>query len=232
MKLRNGSKVKDSRLARIVHFDERSRKFSVRKLLGPKPLRSYTWSCPRWLDQGQEGACVGFSWAHELVARPVVVPNITAKFAREQVYWEAQKIDEWAGGSYPGARPVCEGTSVLAGVKVLQKAGYFDAYHWAFSIKELALAIGYCGPAVLGIPWYEGMFDTDEKGVLHIGGQVSGGHAILCNGVSVKNKTFRLHNSWGQSWGVNGEATISWDDLDRLLHEDGEACVPTGRRKP
>jgi hypothetical protein len=231
MKLRDGSKVDDARLARLVQFDERSRKYPVRKLVTGKKLRGYTWSCSKVLDQGAEGACVGFSLGHELIARPVVVSTVTAKFARERIYWEAQKIDPWDGGSYPGARPTYEGTSVLAGVQVLQQLGHFDSYHWAFSIEELALAVGYCGPAVLGIPWYDGMFDTYPCGFLHVGGEVVGGHAILCNGVDVKRRTFRLHNSWGPSWGTKGEALISWDDLDRLLHEDGEACIPTGRRK-
>jgi hypothetical protein len=231
MKLRDGSKVRDSRLARIQQFDERSKKYSIRKLVAGKKLRGYTWSCGKVLDQGAEGACVGFSFGHELIARPAVVSSVTAKFARERIYWEAQRIDPWAGGSYPGANPQYEGTSVLAGVQTLQKAGYFESYHWAFSIEELALAVGYCGPAVLGLPWYESMFDVHSCGYLHVFGDVAGGHAILCNGVDVKSQTFRLHNSWGPKWGKNGEALISWSELDRLLHEDGEACIPTGRKK-
>jgi hypothetical protein len=231
IKLRDGSKVKDARFARLQQFDERSRKYPVRKLVAGKKLRGYTWSCGKVLNQGTEGMCVGASFAQELIARPVVVPDITIRFARENIYWEAQKIDPWAGGSYPDASPTYEGTSVLAGVQVLQKAGYFGSYHWAFSIEELALAVGYCGPAVLGLPWYEGMFDIQPCGFLHIGGEVAGGHAILCNGVDPKRRTFRLHNSWGPGWGVKGEALISWDELDKLLHEDGEACIPTDRKR-
>lgn len=30
---------------------------------------------------------------------------------------------------------------------------------------------------------------------------------------------------------MTGEAVISWDDLDRLLHEQGEACIPMWRMK-
>lgn len=231
MKLRDGSTVQDGRLARLQQFDERSRKFPVRKAVGAKPLRSYTWSCDKWLDQGPDGACVGFSWTHELIARPAVVVGVAAAFAKEKVYWEAQKIDPWPGGSYPGASPVYEGTSVLAGAKVLQKLGFITEYRWAFSVQELALAVGYCGPVVLGIPWYEGMFNLYGCGHLHIGGSMAGGHAILCNGVNVKDKTFRLHNSWGKGWGNSGEALVSWDEMDRLLHEGGEACVPMGRRR-
>lgn len=231
VKLRDGSEVADARLARLVQFDERSRQFPIRATVGTKKPRSYTWRCHQYLDQGQEGACVGFSMTHELVARPAEVSGLDAKFAREKVYWEAQKIDEWAGGAYPGASPFYEGTSVLAGVKVLKKLGYIDEYRWAFGLDDLVMAVGYAGPAVLGIPWYEGMFDMWSCGNVHVHGQVAGGHAILCKGVDVKEQTFTLHNSWGPVWGRGGDAKIAWSDMDRLLHEQGEAVIPMGRHR-
>jgi len=228
--LKDGSQVKNRKLDRLVQFDERSRNFPVRATIDPtrKP-RSYTWRCDTYLDQGAEGACVGFSMTHELAGRPVCVPDLDVAFAREKVYWEAQKIDEWAGGSYPGANPYYEGTSVLAGIKVLKKLGYIDEYRWAFGLDDLVLAVGYKGPAVLGVNWYEGMFDVLPCGHVHVTGQVAGGHAILCKGVSVTKRTFTLHNSWGSSWGNGGDALISWEEMDRLLHEAGEAVIPTVR---
>jgi hypothetical protein len=230
IKLRDGSSTVDGRLTRLKQFDVRSKAFPVGDVVGGKKPRTYTWRCSERLDQGQEGACVGFAWAHELVARPVVVSGVDAVFARERVYWEAQKVDQWAGGSYPGAKPFYEGTSVLAGAKVVRGLGYMKEYRWAFGLNDLILAVGFCGPVVLGIPWYEGMFNTDKRGYLHISGDVAGGHAIACIGVNLKNKFFRLHNSWGKDWGKDGEALIGWSDMDRLLHEGGEACVPIGRR--
>ena len=58
---------------RLVQFDERSRAFPIRALIDAdaKP-RSYTWQCPVWLDQGTEGACVGFGVSHEAAARPEI----------------------------------------------------------------------------------------------------------------------------------------------------------------
>jgi len=168
---------------------------------------------------------------HELMARPAEVKSLDARFAREQVYWEAQKIDPWEGGSYPGASPSYEGTSVLAGVQTLQKLGYIESYRWAFGLNDLVMAVGYAGPAVLGVPWYEGMFDVLPCGHVHVTGQVAGGHAILCKGVDVKRRTFTLHNSWGSAWGTGGDALISWDEMQRLLNERGEAVIPMGRRR-
>jgi len=172
---------------------------------------------------------VGFSVTHELLARPSVVSGLGTKFAVEKIYWEAQRLDEWAGGSYPGAKPKYEGTSVLCGIKAAKALGYILEYRWAFGLKDLVMAVGHLGPAVLGLSWYEEMFDVKPCGHLHVGGDIAGGHAILCKGVNVEGRYFVLHNSWGPSWGRNGDARISWEEMERLLDESGEAVVPTTR---
>lgn len=228
-KLKNGVDTKDVRLDRLVQFDERSRAFPIRATVTQASPRSYTWRVNNWLDQGNEGACVGFGWGHELSARPVVVPNITDQFAKERIYWAAQALDEWDGGSYPGASPVYEGTSVLAGAKAIQNLGYMTEYRWAFGLADLRMALGYKGPVVLGLNWYEGMMDTDKEGRISPTGEMVGGHCILAYSNSEKSKRIRLWNSWGHSWGQDGSCWISFDDLDKLLHEDGEACVPVRR---
>lgn len=219
-KLRDGRYVDDLRLDRLVQFDERSRSFPVTAELTTPIARSYTWRCESWLDQGSEGACTGFSRALWVAARPkaVQVTEDTAKV----LYKRAQQIDEWPGEGYSGS-------SVLAAVKAAQEAGYVENYHWSFSLSELAAGVARFGPAVLGVNWYGGMYRPDAEGVIHVEGAQVGGHAILCNGVSVKRQTFRLHNSWGKNWGKNGECEISWSDMARLLDEDGEACFARQR---
>ena len=219
--LRHGQLTRDKKLDRVIYFDPVSRKFPIRQLIGDKPLRSYTWALEPRLDQKAEGACVGFAWAHELAARPKLIPSIINGTAR-WIYKEAQTIDEWAGEAY-------EGTSVLAGAKTVQKAGSIGEYRWGFGIQDVLLAVGYAGPGVAGLNWYEGMYNTDSKGFIHPTGQWVGGHAIVIRGVSVKGKYVLLTNSWGSDWGVQGNCKLSFDDLDRLLKEQGEFCIPTGR---
>lgn len=231
MKLKDGSETQDKRLTRLINFDERSKNYPIIETIENKSPRSYTWSCSQHLDQGQDGSCVGFSITHELIARPSTIKNLDNKFAKEKIYWEAQKIDPWDGGSYPNSSPFYEGTSVLAGIKIIQKLGYIDSYRWAFGLDDLVMAVGHAGPAVIGIPWYSGMFDMHSCGQLHISGDIAGGHAILVKGVNIKNKTFTLHNSWGESWASKGDVLIGWDEMERLLHEDGEAVIPVGRNK-
>lgn len=203
-------------------FDERSRNFSVLALIpqGVQP-RSYTWSCGVNLDQGSTPACTGFSVSHEAAARPCIVTGITDRVALD-LYHRAQQLDEWPGEDY-------DGSSVLGAMKAGIEKGWYKSYRWAFGEPDLALAIGYAGPAVLGISWYEGMSRPDYAGIIKPTGKFLGGHAILCNGYNKKTELYRLHNSWGKSWGKNGECFVSAVDMAKLLKDEGEACIPTQR---
>lgn len=230
--LKGGITTEDPRLDRIPQFDPRSRAFAVRALVPDAlPLRSFTWRCGSWLDQGKEGACVGFAWSHELAAWPVEV-DVTEGSARN-VYREAQKIDEWPGEDY-------EGTSVLAGAKVLQRLGYLDEYRWSFGIDDALRAIGYLGPVVIGINWYRSMFEPRPSGLLEVDRNTTpaGGHAILARGVALKSRlkgereglpVVRLRNSWGADWGRQGDCYLRIDDLEWLLNQQGDCCVPVVR---
>lgn len=210
---------------RLPSFDERSRNFPIRSLIPAlAPRRSYTWKVYTVLDQGAEGSCTGHAVAHEAAARPSVVKGITHATA-VQIYYRARQLDEWPGENY-------EGSSVLAAMKAGTEKGWYTQYRWAFGEEDLALAIGYKGPAVLGINWYTGMSDPDSKGIIKPTGRVEGGHAILCNGYNVKTGLYRLHNSWSADWGINGECFIAATDLADLLSEQGEACIPVKRVAP
>jgi hypothetical protein len=205
------------------HHDPRSRQYPIRGVVRTPPI-SRTWRVPVTpLDQGREGACVGFGWTHEAMATPVAIQGLNANFAHG-VYKDAQLIDEWPGNDYSG-------TSVLAGAKTMKIRKYLKEYRWAFGIEDVKLALGTTGPVVLGINWYEGMYDA-PGGVLSVGGPLAGGHCILAHAYRKPGLIFPdehaigLFNSWGPSWGINGRAWIRASELSRLLKEDGEACVP------
>lgn len=207
---------------RRPEFDETSRLYPVRTLLGPRRVPQTTeWPCPVVLDQGVEGACVGFSWSHELIADPFPFGGVDDEFAR-QVYRRAQQLDQWEGEAY-------EGTSVLAGAKAIQEGGWLLEYRWAFGLSDVLETLSYLGPVILGVNWYTGMMEPNTEGNLDVSGGVEGGHAILARGVDVDSQHVLLHNSWGPDWGLRGMAWLAWGHLDRLLREDGEACVPVVR---
>lgn len=233
-------------LDRIVRYDDRSKLFPITAVVGnDAPFVNNIWECNAWLDQRSEGACVGFAWAHELNATPEVVPA-TEDLARS-IYKRAQQLDIWPGENY-------DGTSVLGGIKAVQElhnnAGekYISEYRWAFSIEDLIRTLGHHGPAVLGVRWYSGMFNTDSAGWLRVQGSLAGGHALLAigvvivpaqgyegaplktlNTVDLDKSYIMVHNSWGKDWGINGRAKITIRDMMRLLNEQGEACIPVVR---
>jgi hypothetical protein len=212
-------------LGRIPHFDERSREYPVRALFlaPPSPPRKRIWT-PRSepLDQGREGACVGFSWSAELAANPWKHPvDDASAFA---LYQAAREQDRAVGNNFS------EGASILAGAKACHKAGKITAYRWAFGIDDVCETLMRRGPVVLGIAWYESMYETLEGGLVTIGGACVGGHAILAHGIwpahPLHGDVIVWTNSWGSAYGENGRGYIRVADLDRLLKEDGEACIP------
>lgn len=218
------------------HFDERSKQYPIRTMLPRVQNKTFTlWENGEILDQGAEGACVGFGWTAEALAGPMQielkkieadVPHKAENFA-QYVYREAQKIDQWPGEDY-------EGTSVLAGAKIMMRYKVLHQYRWAFGVSDVVGAIMSTGPVVLGINWYNGMYSA-PNGKLSIFGNKVGGHCILAIGYNPSSEAFSgeetiiLQNSWGKSWGIDGIAEMTVKDLDRLLKEGGEACVPLVR---
>jgi hypothetical protein len=184
------------------------------------------WNDYAYLDQGPDGACVGFGISGELASDPEIVENITNATAHA-VYLNAQQIDEWPGGEYPGATPQYEGTSVLAGAKVAQNQGYYTSYLWAKTENDMAATVSNFGPVVIGVNWYEDMMDPDTDGYLRPTGSVVGGHCVVVIGINAEEDYYTIRNSWGQSWGDNGEAKISREDMAYLISQDGDVMKPT-----
>lgn len=228
--LKNGQSTSDIKLDRVEEFDEASRKYSIGDIKKTQKLRSYTWRCNDWFDQGREGACVGFALGHELAARPSEVQGLDYTFLKESIYWEAQKNDYWEGGSYPNASPQYSGTSVLAGVKEVKKLGYIEEYRWAFTFEDFLYGLGHNGPVVLGINWYSDMYQPDSNGFVKPTGSLVGGHAILARAINIKKRYITLRNSWGKGWGKVGDCYISFDDMEKLLKERGECCFLLKRK--
>ena len=229
-RIRNDVSVKDKRLDRLHQFDQRSKNYSIadlRKASGK--LRAYTWRCRPHFDQGNVGACVAFAMGHELAARPSEVTNLNYDYLLKEIYWEAQRNDPWEGGSYPGASPQYEGTSVLAGVKAARKLGHFNEYRWAFNTNDALYGIGHNGPAVIGVNWYAGMLSPDSSGFITPTGSILGGHAVLVRAINMKKGYVTIRNSWGLDWGINGDCYMSFDDFDKLLSERGECCFMLNR---
>lgn len=228
----------DRKLDWKSRHDPQSKNYPIRTIFGPKgivPVKTM-WDEGIVLDQGSEGACVGFAWTGELLAQPAApkeqpsfhyANNLAIAF-----YNDAKRVDQWPGENY-------EGTSVLAGAKIMKERGLIGEYRWCFSINDVRDAVITEGPVVIGIPWYNGMYDTDQNGIVRISGDLVGGHAILLTGydpaMRIGNSVdeyFRWRNSWGEDYGVDGSGWIRRKDLEKLLLQNGEACVPMQRQIP
>lgn len=217
--------------------DPASLAFPIRTALPTAtPRKDRQWNVGPITDQGAEGACVGHALTAEAMASPIPVdltrlrqhaPTTPNEFARF-LYNMAKFLDPWNGEDY-------DGTSVLAGAKAAQNLGLIKEYRWALGgANDVADAISFKGPVVLGINWYESMYEPKD-GIVTRGGNLAGGHAILASGITRNSAripgktTVTLTNSWGEDWGINGQAEMALDDLAGLLRENGEACVPTRR---
>lgn len=237
--MRDGSEVRDPRLGRLKQVDLRSLNYLVSaapEVQAATRLRPYTWAISGGpLDQGHEGSCTGHALAHDIMARPAAIPFVNQDEGHRYAvacYYRAQQGDPWEGGEYPGANPVYGGTSTLAIMEVGRSLGLFPEYRWAMNAEELALGVGYFGPAIIGIDWTEGMANPTPDGIIEPTGELLGGHCIIVYGVDVRRRLFKLLNSWGNGWGLFGMCLVPWDAMDELLVvRKGEAALPRFRKR-
>ena len=238
IELRDGSVSVDSRLGALEEFDDRSLAYSITDTLKERyeklvPINKVHLA-PTCLDQGQEGACVGFATTHAILTEPIIQdPKIyNAKFARESLYYPAQMNDQFPGGEYPGADPRMGGTSVLAVMKEAKKLGLIERYDWSFKPEDFILGIGYHGPSVVGTKWTDQMMRPDNRGVVSTYGRVVGRHAYLVYGINLRTNMALCLNSWGpDNYGVQGRFQIPLEALFDLLEDRGEAVFITKTKK-
>jgi hypothetical protein len=196
----------------------------------PRVLRK-TWAItPRSLNQGETGTCVGHAWKNFLRCAPM--QSVKSGPSAWDIYRAAVLHDEWtdndAESKLPDNSPKMQaGTCVRSGAQELVRLNKLTLFLWAFEIQPVINWVLTKGPMVLGINWYDSMFEPDANGLITIteNAHIAGGHALLLRGIDLRKKTATLENSWGDAWGLNGSCFIQLADLERLLAEDGEAAA-------
>lgn len=196
------------------------------ELVGATKTRgmSFWYSPLPRLDQGREGACVGFARTINYNASPGI-HHLDNQYAHD-LYKRAQELDEWEGTNY-------EGTSVRAGAKAAVEKGLISVYRFTQDVEEMLLWLLNHGPVTLGTNWYEGMFEAKKQNGYYIEptGQIAGGHSYTLTEVRRLRDAkdyVGFQNSWGDDWGYHGKAKMTIDTLRHLVgEEDAAACVST-----
>lgn len=208
--------------------DERDKTLrAALELVGAQKTRGMQfWYSPLpRLDQGREGACVGFARTINYNASPGI-HHLNNQFAQMLYELARRKYDEWDGEDY-------EGTSVRAGAKAAQELQLITTYRFSQDIEEILLWLLNHGPVTLGTDWTTEMFNaTKENGYfIKPEGQVAGGHSWTLTGIRLLRDAkdyVELTNSWGSDWGYHGKAKMTIDSLKQLIGaEDAAACVST-----
>jgi C1A family cysteine protease len=102
---------------------------------------------------------------------------------------------------------------------------------WAWSADDVFnFILSGRGGVVIGVNWYQGMLVPDRAGCIKPTGRWIGGHAVYLPGATKIQARARVLNSWGLDWADKGRAWLAYEDLERLLREDGEACAAVETR--
>jgi hypothetical protein len=191
----------------------------------------------RAYDQGDTHGCVGYSasWMMSLLNRRLYAPR--------WLWNEAKLVDPFAD-SQPGD---ASETTVRAAMDVLRAQGHRRIYggrelqprrsdgitenRWALTVDQIRTSLSHGTPVVLGIDWYRSFNQPERAGrEWWIGrgrlGKRLGGHAVCVYRASDQLQAVGIVNSWGPEYPLT---LLSYDLLERLLNEGGEATLVTDR---
>lgn len=208
-------------LGRLYKPDPRDANYRIRAI-APRLESDRVWRFWNdfgwWGDQGNSPQCVAFSSMHYMADGPVT-------HAVKPLFDPATFFADIGGTD--------QGAYIRDAMKLLRDRGFITEFRWAMSIDEVRYAILERGPVLIGIPWFESMFEPDAGGVIRPSGAIVGGHAIVVNGYNGHNGLYRLKNSWGRGWAHGGHCLLTEADLEYLVFgADGEACIATEISNP
>lgn len=185
------------------------------------------WANPIQLNQGREGACVGFAHCGVINAQPQ--PHELGNQTGFDIYHLAQNdFDPFPGNNYPG-------TTVRAGAMASKQMGFYWGFAMTQVVQTIVLQVLNKGPVTIGVDWMTGMDRVDSEGYIYPTGTRRGGHSVVIDGIIYRAEVYgrpitpdrvRIRNSWGLAWGLQGRCRMRIADLAVLLGRGGVACAP------
>ena len=214
----------DNRLGRHVLHDPRSRSYDLATVAGTRlPTQPIQWA--RWgpiFDQGDLGCCTATAALGLLMTEPFSDGTV---YTMDDVraFYHGETVIDGIRGVYP---PTDTGSTGLAAMKLLRTQGKIKAYAHAFS-PAVAVAALVHGPIAVGSVWLNSMFEPrDGRLVVDPASGVAGGHEYVVDGWDPGTERLHMTNSWGESWGEDGGATIELAQFRWLLAQRGDAVQP------
>jgi C1A family cysteine protease len=217
---------------RFDPYDGRDRIFLAPPRILPKHIDNRE-ECTPVRNQGTEGSCTG----HAMVA------------SERWAYEKAKLHDEWEGTDY-------EGSSIRGAVKAWAKEGICPEESWPYKAKNpgkpkpdagakageypiakyerclgidhIKHAIHYRGCVIAGANVHKGWFSTIGKETIPFKPDYSqeGGHAITLVGYDDEKEVFWVKNSWGEEWGKEGFAGLTYKDALVNIRDVWMASIP------
>jgi hypothetical protein len=219
-------------LGRKQEHDEQSRRFmapvaaTVKTVLHTAP--------PTILDQGHWywqagnrwvglGSCTGNAHAHLRNMRPFRKPRTRYCDQNDAVrfYSRGTQLDPWPGWFNPETCREDTGSSGLAVAKGAHRDAEIGGYTWLFGYDQGVAGL-QLGPLSVGVDWYEGMMQPNNKGFIEPTGDQVGGHQLVWIGHNERDQYETLLNSWSTGWGLRGRARISSPHWRQLIAQGGD----------
>jgi hypothetical protein len=223
----------DPRLGRNVVHDSRSLRY-LAPARDPATLRSVRHHLNIGImDQGNLGSCTGHAGTYAIASDPfwaggaLVLATTDPHDYAVGLYAAATALDPWPGQWTPDDT----GSDGLSVAKALLARGLVSGYTHATSLEAALTALAE-RVVMIGSSWLQGMFEPASDGRSNVSGAVAGGHEYALDELDVERQRVWIRNSWGPSWGIEGRAWMTWDDLGTLLADDGDCTVLVPRSEP
>jgi hypothetical protein len=176
------------------------------------------------LDQGDIGACTGFSTVQCLNSAPF---NMHLTDVEAKDLYHLATVNDNYDGTWP---PDDTGSDGLSAMKSAQSLKYITSYSHCFNLDDVIHGL-QSGPGIAGINWFEG-FDSPNvsTGIINPDGLIRGGHEITIQGCDLEECLIWFRTSWG-AFGktvqdCDGMFCMTFDTAQTILFADGDATFP------